>query len=210
MRVRAGMDHGVAHGRLTMRHVFVRHPPMPHLRGRCYGRLDASLPAVAFERAARLVAPHLPPWPITSSPRLRCVGLANAVHALRGPASGDGAVHVDARWQELDFGDWEGRPWSRLPREALEAWSRDVAGYTMPGGESFLDLVTRVRAALGALDAPHVIVAHAGTVRAALHLAGMPLDRAAAASIAHAQPVWVDFDERWAGAAMQGGTGRVR
>lgn len=177
-----------------MRHVFVRHPPMPALRGRCYGRLDAPLPAVAFERAARLVAPHLPPWPIASSPRLRCIGLANALLASRREADAAvvDAVRIDPRWQELDFGDWEGRPWSALPRDALEAWSRDVAGYTMPGGESFLDLVARVRAALAALEAPHVIVAHAGTVRAALHVAGMPVDRAAAASIAHAQPIWID------------------
>ncbi|GHA80013.1 histidine phosphatase family protein [Cognatilysobacter bugurensis] len=174
-----------------MRHVFVRHPPMPELRGRCYGRLDAALPDVVFDRAARLVAPHLPPWPITSSPRLRCIGLANALHALQGS---DDAVRVDARWQELDFGDWEGRPWSTLPRDELDAWSRDVAGYTMPGGESFLDLLARVREALATLDRPHVVVAHAGTARAALHIAGMPLDRAAAATIAHAQPVWIDFD----------------
>jgi alpha-ribazole phosphatase len=177
-----------------MRHVFVRHPPMPALRGRCYGRLDAPLPGVAFERAARLVAPQLPPWPITSSPRLRCIGLAGALLAMQRQA-GIGSVdrvQVDARWQELDFGEWEGRPWSTLPRDALEAWSRDIAGYTMPGGESFLDLIARVRDALAALDAPHVIVAHAGTIRAALHLAGMPLAQAAGASIAHAQPVWID------------------
>lgn len=179
---------------MTVRHVFVRHPPMPALRGRCYGRLDAPLPAAAFERAARLSAPHLPAWPITSSPRLRCTGLADALLALQreaGSAVPD-SVRVDPRWQELDFGEWEGRPWSTLPRDALDAWSRDVAGYTMPGGESFLDLIARVRDALAMLDAPHVIVAHAGTIRAALHLAGMPLAQAAGASIAHAQPVWID------------------
>lgn len=161
---------------------------MPDLRGRCYGRLDAPLPAIAFERAARLVAPHLPPWPITSSPRLRCIGLARAVHAMRSPASGMDGVRIDARWQELDFGDWEGRPWSELPRAQLEAWSRDVAGYAMPGGESFLDLIARVRDALAALDAPHVIVAHAGTIRAALHVAGMPPDRATARCVDRLRP----------------------
>ena len=36
-------------------------------------------------------------------------------------------------------------------------------------------------------------VAHAGTIRAALHVAGMPLPQAANASIAHAQPVWIDI-----------------
>lgn len=188
------MDRGIARGRLTMQHVFVRHPPMPDLRGRCYGRLDAPLPEVAFDRAARLVAPHLPPWPITSSPRLRCVGLANALQAIQRHLeySPSDDVRIDARWQELDFGEWEGRPWSTLPRDELDAWSRDVAGYTMPGGESFLDLIARVRAALAALDRPHVVVAHAGTIRAALHVAGMPLAQAAGASIAHAQPVWID------------------
>lgn len=177
-----------------MQHVFVRHPPMPALRGRCYGRLDAPLPDVAFDRAARLVAPDLPSWPITSSPRLRCVGLANALLALQREAgrAAECAIRIDPRWQELDFGDWEGRPWSALPRDALDAWSRDIAGYTMPGGESFLDLIARVRDALAALDTPHVIVAHAGTIRAALHLAGMPLAQAAGASIAHAQAVWID------------------
>lgn len=180
-------------------HVFVRHPPLPDLQGVCYGRLDAALPVSVFEQAAQALVAQLPGWPIVSSPSMRCLGLAQALQAARDALPGGcrdapapAAVRIDTRLQELDFGAWEGQRWEALPREALDDWSRDVAGFAAPDGESFNALIARVRIAIGQLATPHVVVTHAGVIRAALHASGMPLRQAASATVAYLQPVWVD------------------
>ncbi|MCG6883310.1 MAG: histidine phosphatase family protein [Silicimonas sp.] len=87
------------------------------------------------------------------------------------------AMREDARLWEQDFGDWDGRDYSDLPD--LGEMSREaLADHAGGGGESFRAMVTRVRPALEeaaeiawAGKSRMVIVAHAGTVRAALALA---------------------------------------
>lgn len=173
-------------------HVFVRHPPLPALQGVCYGQLDADLPRPVFDQAAAAVLPLLPDWPIATSPARRCRGLADALHAVRGASTAHAPPRADARLLEMDFGDWEGLRWDAIPRDALDAWSLDVCGYRPPRGESFLVLVDRVRDALAALDRPHVIVAHAGVIRAALHLSGAERDVAAGTPVAYLAPLRID------------------
>ena len=78
-------------------------------------------------------------------------------------------------------GRWEGFPVARLAREEPRLFEAFVSGeedFRFPGGESLLEQRLRTRDALdrivqGAL--PAVVVAHAGTVRAALALAGRPV-----------------------------------
>ena len=50
---------------------------------------------------------------------------------------------IDDRLAEMNFGDWEGRPWDSIPRLEIDAWAADVAGYAPPGGESPRDLQRR-------------------------------------------------------------------
>lgn len=163
-------------------HIFIRHPPLPTMQGRCYGRTDTDLPASALAAAASDLHPQLPHWPIVSSPLLRCIGLAHALVSLdraspTGLGVGHGAhaastrsLHIDARLVELDFGRWEDRPWSAIPRADLDAWAGDVTGFRPPDGESFDDVIARVRNTLHALATPHIVVTHAGVIRAAMHL----------------------------------------
>jgi alpha-ribazole phosphatase len=173
-------------------HVFLRHPPLPQMRGLCYGRRDIALAREVFaEAAAALRAMHgrdaLWRLPILSSPAQRCLGLAQAC------ASAAGGIHdvaLDHRLLEMDFGDWEGQPWSSLPRPELDRWAEDVAGFRPPGGECFIDLVQRVAAALAELRRPHLIVTHAGVIRAAAHLIGaQPIVMAASLEIPHLHPM---------------------
>lgn len=173
---------------MTLRHVFVRHAPLPALAGRCYGRFDAAVPASVQDEAAHALHVALPMLPIVSSPLSRCRALAEALHARRPSLR----LRIDARLRELDFGDWEHRAWAELPREALDAWARDVTGFTPPGGESFDALTARVAAALAALDSPHVVITHAGVIRAAWRLYGMPAADAATAQVPHLQPMAID------------------
>lgn len=163
-------------------HLFIRHPPLPTMHGRCYGRTDTDLPAAIFSAAANDLHPQLPPWPMVCSPLRRCVGLARAVLALdratpsphaagdAAPAASTRGLRTDARLVELDFGQWEDRPWSEIPRTDLDAWAGDVTDYRPPDGESFNDVIARVRDALQGLATPHIVITHAGVIRAALHL----------------------------------------
>ena len=173
-------------------HWFLRHPPLPDMSGRCYGRLDITLPAETHAAAARYLRED-PTWttlsslPILSSPARRCIDLARALSGL------DHAVVTDDRLLEMHFGAWEGLPWDRVPRAELDQWGLDVAGFRPPGGENFHALVARVAQALAALERPHLIVTHAGVVRAAQHLiGGHALPTSAAWPVAHLQPLRID------------------
>jgi alpha-ribazole phosphatase len=91
-----------------------------------------------------------------TSPAQRCRVIADAL----------GVPVVDARLQELDFGEWEGLAWDDVPRAALDAWAADVGGFAPPGGESGAALIARVRAFASALPAgDHVVITHGGPLK---------------------------------------------
>ncbi len=87
----------------------------------------------------------------------------------------DRKLIVDDRLRELDFGDWEGRPWTGIPRAQTDVWSRDVWNRSAPGGESYAAMHARVGAAWEALvsggDEALVLVGHAGPLRALITIA---------------------------------------
>jgi alpha-ribazole phosphatase len=167
---------------MTSGHIFIRHPPLHDVAGRCYGRLDLRVDAGDIAAAAATL-PALPALPILSSPAQRCLDLARAI-------AGPRPVAMDDRLQEMDFGDWEGQSWSALPRDDLDRWAADVAGFRPPGGECFHDVLARLHEALGTLRAPHLIVTHAGVIRAAQHaLGGLPLLDAAAWPVPYCTPI---------------------
>lgn len=89
----------------------------------------------------------------------------------------DTSVEVDRDWDELHFGDWNGRT-------MREIWTEDPQGLTglladpasgRPGGESRADLAQRVARAVATavrrareVDAPVLVVTHRGPIVAAL------------------------------------------
>ena len=152
---------------MTPGHVFIRHPRLRDVAGRCYGRQDLRADARDIAAAAATLQ-TLPALPILSSPAQRCLDLARAIGGPR-------PVAMDDRLQEMHFGDWEGQSWSALPRDDLDRWAADVAGFRPPGGECFHDVLTRLREVLCTLRAPHLIVTHAGVIRTLLaHWQGLP------------------------------------
>jgi alpha-ribazole phosphatase len=173
-------------------HVFVRHPPIPQAQGLCYGRTDYGLPATTYVTAATALRERhtgLDALPILCSPARRCrdLALALALHHAR-----EQPLRSDARLLEMDFGRWEGRAWSSLPRVELDRWATDVAGYRPPEGECFVDVIARVGEALTELRAPHTIVAHGGVIRAAWHLlGGVPIAEAASMRIDYLEPITI-------------------
>lgn len=143
--------------------ILIRHAPA-RSGGRLCGRTDV---AADVTDPARLTAVRLAagqPGRLFTSPARRCIQTANALWP-----GWQGESH-DALWEQ-DFGAWEGMPHAALP-DLGPLSGPDLASHRPPGGESFADLCARTTPLLAAIaeagDA--TIVAHAGTVRAALCL----------------------------------------
>lgn len=86
-------------------------------------------------------------------------------------------VTLDARWREFAFGEWEGLTWE----EIVERWphlreqsSSAAKAYRPEGGESFEQVVGRVREALedltGGTHRNVLVVTHAGALHAMLEV----------------------------------------
>ena len=109
-----------------------------------------------------------------SSPARRARETAETLGLLAAP---------DPAFGEQDFGGWTGRTHEDIRREseaAHDAFWRAPATNRPPGGESFVDQIARVRDGVAALPAGDVVlIAHAGTIRAALAVAlEIPPDKA--------------------------------
>jgi len=130
--------------------------------GYCYGRsdlpaLEAPLAHTAEGLAGLLQRLHSPR--LISSPLQRCRQLAERTGC---------EVELEARWQELDFGEWEGRPWAQISPKEIDSWNADLIGYRPGGGENLAEMRGRVLAALSErrkLAGPLVVVTHAGVIR---------------------------------------------
>ena len=82
------------------------------------------------------------------------------------------SVEVDARWIELDYGEYDLRPWQAVPAEVWTRW-REEPSFTPPGGESLVELGRRVRDACESLAADAaetdvVVVTHVSPIKAAV------------------------------------------
>ena len=161
--------------------VLLRHPPVAKAwAGRCYGRLDMGWSREGAAMAARL-AEELAAQSFRSivhSGARRTRRLADMIHA-----ASRCSIRSDPRWQERDFGDWEGRSWHSIWRETgdlMDGMMTHPTSFRPGGGETGLDLARRVRAAWRDLPeaANTLVIAHGGPI-AALRawLAGEPLER---------------------------------
>lgn len=161
---------------LETRWHIVRHAPVDNPEGRIYGASDQ--PANTSDRAAfDGLARQLPSDAVTVTSHLqRTHQTLNAIRAagLRLPEP-----IVEPRLGEQDFGNWVGLTYGEAREKYGDAYDRFwLAPVTerAPNGESFVDLLTRVRAAIAALTEQFsgrdiVCVAHGGTIRAAIAIA---------------------------------------
>lgn len=149
----------------------VRHAAPLVEEGLCYGATDVPADAQATQQAAQALAGLLPPaLAVRCSPLRRCSQLAQALRLLRPDLAG----REDARLTEMDFGLWEGRRWSELARQDLEAWTADFPGYRCGGGESVAGLMARVAQCLAQVRVhgrDTLWITHGGVIRAARLLA---------------------------------------
>ncbi len=144
----------------------VRHAA-PVLDGVCVGRNECQV-TLAPEAAAELMrkvagrVPHV----VWSSPTRRCSEPARVLaHGMRT------RLRLDPRLCEMSFGAWEGMAWRDIETRYshhLRLWMCDWQWRAPPGGETVQQLEARVRSWYQRVDpeASHLLVAHAGVIRA--------------------------------------------
>jgi alpha-ribazole phosphatase len=137
----------------------------------CYGRADVEVSMAPDVAAACLLESYrgAPPDYLWSSPATRC-----RLVAERLATAWRASVEIEEALAELDFGDWEGRPWTTIAtdeRHSYLTWLGDWQRIPPPNGERPLDIEARVRRWLSRLapGSTHALVAHTGIVRA-LHV----------------------------------------
>ena len=90
---------------------------------------------------------------------------------------------TDARLMEMSFGRWEGFTLAELKvreAQALAARERDKWGFVLPGGESYAQLMVRVRDWYETISRDAVVSAHGGVARALIAHLGIALPESAA------------------------------
>lgn len=168
--------------KLQLKLHLVRHPQPAVDPGICYGASDVAVTEDELSRVqAALQAQGLPGrLPLHASPLQRCALLARRLQ----PTS----LHLDARLAEMDFGDWEMRPWSAISRSEVDAWAGDLLHHRPGGAENVLDVARRVDDFVATLRADAaaghcaeaLVICHAGTIRLLLAMqSGLPLEQAA-------------------------------
>jgi alpha-ribazole phosphatase len=134
----------------------------PVLTGRMLGRTDS--PAIAAGIAACVAqAEGLEVDAVLSSDLSRARACATGIADRLGHT-----VRLDARWRELDFGDWDGLAAADIAPEPLGRFWDDPDANPAPGGERWSALTARVAAAAADVTVPTLVVTHGGAMRAAL------------------------------------------
>jgi len=94
---------------------------------------------------------------------------------------------TDDRLREMSFGTWEGFTYAELQdreSEGLAAREKDKWGFVLPGGESYEQLVVRVRDWYESIERDTVAAAHGGVCRALIaHLGLEPKETASLGDI---------------------------
>ncbi len=170
-------QHAVPKGVVATRWWWIRHAPVREDGGCIYGQKDIGCDTsdrVVMEAVGKIL-PLGAVW--FASNLKRTHQTAEAIWAAGFPQP-DRLIR-EAAFAEQHLGQWQG-----LNRAAFFAGRPiDVGSYWFapiddpaPGGESFLDLYNRVKAAIDRINEAHagadvVVVAHGGTIKAAIGLA---------------------------------------
>ncbi|OQK15929.1 hypothetical protein AU255_17260 [Methyloprofundus sedimenti] len=113
---------------------------------------------------------------IFSSPLTRCHAFAQFLsHELQLP------LHISPSFQELDFGDWEGKTADQINPQLLDQFYLDPISFPPPNGERFAHFQQRVIQAWQSLYKVHqgkhiLLITHAGVIRIILaHILAMDI-----------------------------------
>jgi alpha-ribazole phosphatase len=145
-----------------------RHPSVRGAAGLCLGAgTDLAVDARKAKRLAHRIRVtarrHGLPACVWTSPLRRA-------HAVGAWLRRWGWQHrIDARLSEVHFGTWDGQPWQRVPKAALDTWAADLLHHAPGGGESLQALSLRVCAFVAEAAGqatPRLVVTHGGWLNA--------------------------------------------
>ncbi len=143
-----------------------RHAKVMAEPGLCYGALELGSEPAATQVAASALAQELPLGiALRCSPRVRCRELAAALRSVR--ADLPEAV-IDARLAEMDFGHWEGKRWSDIGKDAVDAWTADFWAHRFGGKQSVAEFMAGVSEAWKEhlqRQQDELWITHAGVIR---------------------------------------------
>ena len=158
-----------------------RHPKPLAAAGICFGQTDMAVDKRKLKRLAnqiqRYVRRQQLPKAIWVSPLQRSliVGQLLVQHGFE--------CYIAPELIEIDFGDWENRPWQQIAKQQIDDWCNNFAHFAPDNGESLQQFFTRVEGWLKAqmTDKPILAVGHSGWINAAKMInAGQPVPQIAA------------------------------
>ena len=140
----------------------IRHTTPDISKEICYGQSDIAL-SQSFLEESKLILQELPTLvdKVYTSPLERCLQLAKLIPSQQ--------FEEVAQLKEMNFGDWELKPWSDIPKSQITPWMEDFVNKQVPNGESMNMLAHRVKDWYKKLLATNykkvALVTHAGPIR---------------------------------------------
>ena len=141
------------------------------LRGRTDHALTDKGWLQAYQRAEQLLNDGKEWDVIISSPLIRCAHFAKALITEKLMSHPD--CLIDARWREIDYGDWDGlstaKIWQDSPELMEKMWQNPME-FCAPKGEAVTDFSVRIEQAWSDLLMQHqgkriLLVCHGGVMR---------------------------------------------
>ncbi len=107
---------------------------------------------------------------IISSPLQRCHSFAQHLHSKTNTP-----LSVDHNWQEINFGDWEGKMADQINSDELMQFYQDPLNNSPNNAEDFSAFLSRINFAWEALLKEHagkriLVISHAGVIRCLFNL----------------------------------------
>lgn len=152
----------------------IRHTTPLIGKGICYGQSDIDITGSFQEEAAQIKTALLsvPVHAVYSSPLMRCHKLASWLFPGHD-------IALEPALMEIHCGEWEGLHWDAIPPEVIDPWMKDFVNVRIPGGESYVQMHSRVIdcfTEIARAPAPSAIITHGGVIRSILaHITGTPL-----------------------------------
>ncbi|HEY4613580.1 MAG TPA: alpha-ribazole phosphatase [Bacteroidota bacterium] len=170
----------------------IRHTTPDVENGLCYGQSEVPL-SRSFSSECKFLQDQLPGSfdALFTSPSRRCRILSEQFTSEK--------FFVDARLLELSFGAWEMKRWAEIDPRTVQEWMANFVNQSVPGGESFAQLFSRVNDFIRDLLANDyskvAIVTHAGVIRCFVaYILAVPLHDAFKISVDYASITSVHVD----------------
>lgn len=152
----------------------IRHTTPLIEKGICYGQsdIDVTNSFLAEAELIKTVLPSISVQHVYSSPLTRCRKLASHLFP-------DHTISLEPALMEIHCGEWEGLHWDAIPPEVIDPWMKDFVHVCIPGGESYVQMHSRVTECFNRIaqgPTPSAIVTHGGVIRSILaHITATPL-----------------------------------